>query len=179
VKTKRLSSVCGFFVTAFAIGHGSVTAQISFSEESPRLVAIERSVNDCSIKQEVTVCLNALTHGRMLRQGIAAEDESADKIMMQTVELVPLYLLARLSRIDGDTVAACAYANEGEAQLLEIALMTERLSVKDPQAFRNVEKTLSGLGQLRQRYNEVQVACDAGSPKATPPASSVPETTNK
>ena len=155
------------------------SAQINFSEESSRLASIEGSVNDCATKQGVTICLNALAHARMLRQGIAAEGESADKIMIETVELVPLYVLARLSQLDGDMATACAYATEGEAQLLEIALMTERLAAKDPGAFQGTEKTFSGLGQLRQRYGEVQVACGEGSAVASPPASSVPETTNK
>ena len=95
----------------------------------------------------------------MLRQGIVAEPISADKIMIETVELVPLYVLARLSQLDGDDVAACAYALEGETQLLEIALMTERLSVQDNSAFKQAEQTFAGLGALRKRYEEVQLGC--------------------
>lgn len=105
-----------FLLVAATLGVFAVkatSAQINFSEDTPRLAAIETSVNDCALKQEITVCLNALAHGRMLRSGITAEPMSADKIMMETVELVPLYVLGRLAQMDGDEAAACAYARGG------------------------------------------------------------------
>lgn len=149
------------FVAAFLLAFGvkAASAQINFSEETPRLAAIEASVNDCAMKQEMTVCLNALAHARMLRRGIVAEPMSADRVMMETVELVPLYVLSRRAQMDGDKKAACDYAGEGEARLLEIALMTELLAVEDPTAFKRVERTFAGLGALRERYDEVLAGC--------------------
>ena len=134
-------------------------AQINFSNPAAELTSAESSLNACAERQEVTLCLNALSHARMLRSASVHRELSADRIMANAVEILPLYMLSQLYLRDGDALTACDYANSGEALIYEITESIGGLMKQDPGAFKNPDKTISELSGLREPFDEVLTGC--------------------
>ena len=137
----------------------TVFAQVEFSNPSPEIASLQASVNECATTQSMTICLNALSHADMLRRKSEYVENSFESITLNAVELLPLYMLARLYLRDAEKSTSCGYAQLGEKLIVEISEQTRLLSEQDPEAFKNVDNTLVQIDGLKTQFADVQAYC--------------------
>lgn len=136
------------------------TAQINFGQPTPETRILEDSVNSCAEKQTQTICLYALAHIRLMRAKSNTSLQNMDSIMLDAVELVLLYVLARLYELDKDISQSCAFARMGQKHTAKIVSDTARLTAQDPEAFRGLNKSLSELAVLGENFTDILAKCD-------------------
>lgn len=149
--------LCLWLINA-AIGF-RLHAQINFGKPSSETAMLQDSVNSCAEKQTRTICLNALAHIRLMRAKSKTSPQTADSIMLDAVELVPLYVLARLYELDNDYAQGCAFARMGQTHTANIVSDAARLTAEDPEAFRNLDQSLSELAMLGDNFTDILVGC--------------------
>lgn len=135
-------------------------AQITFSEKTAELEALEASVNDCAARQVISACYAALSRTHVLQNSYVDSEDSADRIMRNAVMLLPLYMLAELYNRDGRQDVSCGYALSGERQLHRLLRDLDRLLTKDPAAFKNIDKTQRGLQDFQARFDKALARCE-------------------
>ena len=136
-------------------------AQITFSQKTAELEALEVSVNNCAARQLIPSCLEALSRTHILQISHGDSEDSADKIMRNAVMLLPLYMLAQLYDRKGRQDVSCGYALSGERQLHRLLRDTDSLMAQDPAAFKNIDKTKRGLQDFQAQFDEVLAQCDS------------------
>ena len=94
---KRLCAallILTFSGTAPMSAQMTAQAQITFSEKTAELEALEASVNDCAARQVISACYAALSRTHVLQNSYIDSENSADRIMRNAVMLLPLYMLS-------------------------------------------------------------------------------------
>lgn len=136
------------------------SAQINFGQTDPETAVLQKSINDCANDQTKIMCLNSLSHIRLMRAKSKTAPQTAESIMLDAVELVPLYVLSRLYELDKDYAQSCVFARMGQTHTANIVSDAARLTSQDPEAFRNLDKSLSELAVLGESFTDILVKCD-------------------
>lgn len=166
--TRRLAGlsrpmlILALILTAPMSAQMTAQAQITFSETTAELEALEVSVNNCATRQLISSCLEALSRTHVLQISHIDSENSADKIMRNAVMLLPLYMLGELYNREGRQDISCGYALSGERQLHRLLRDTDSLMAQDPAAFKNIDKTKRGLQDFQAQFDEALARC--GSP---------------
>lgn len=134
-------------------------AQITFSQKTAETESLEARVNQCTEKQTISLCLGALSRTHVLQLSHNNTPDTADTLMRNAVMLLPLYVLAELYNHEDREDLSCGFAQSGDRQLNILLQDIDTLMARDPDAFKNIETTKSGLVDIGARFDKVLAQC--------------------